>query len=415
MSISYKRIIVSVILIGFLALSRGDTIPIKEHFTYLLGGITSRYAFDFLGWEANSLASKLLAWLLHRNYRHLSSSEQHKIVAAYFATADLIQRLNDERTRLHAEHNPGQQERLSFLEGKLAAAWQRLAYLEDPTEAILQSQVATILAEEGIGLTPLGVFPPVVSELEQPPLLLVVSPREKIEIKAAAQLRPGLDLKQIEALEDRVDSLGVSSLVVSIGGISTYPAMILEAGSRDWVIRTIAHEWVHAYLFLSPLGWRYGQSHETITLNETVADLAAEEIGDKVLFRFYGVPIPQRKEEPAEEPATEPDKAPAFSFNREMRLTRLQVDALLAEGKVAEAEQYMEERRRFFLKHGYVIRKLNQAYFAFYGSYADSPAAVDPIGKDLRALRRRMASLKEFLEVVRHLTSYAELKQLLGR
>lgn len=415
MSISYKRIIGSVILAGFLALSRGDTIPQKEYFNYWLGGITARYAFDFLGWEVNNLATKLSAWLLHRNYSYLPSDEQHKIVAAYFATADLIQRLNDEITHLHAERNPGHQERLSFLEEKLLAARQRLAFLEDPTEAILQSQVATILAEEGIGLTPFGVFPPVASELEQPPLLLVVSPREKIEIKAAAQLRPGLDLRQIEALEDRVDGLGVSSLVVSIGGISTYPAMILETGSRDWLIHTIAHEWVHAYLFLSPLGWRYGQSHETIALNETVADIAAEEIGDKVLFRFYGVPIPQRREEPEEEPVTEPGKAPAFSFNREMRLTRLKVDALLAEGKVAEAEQYMEERRRFFLEHGYVIRKLNQAYFAFHGSYADSPAAVDPIGRDLRALRRQTASLKEFLEIVRHLTSYAELKQLLGR
>jgi len=404
-----------VILAGFLALSRGDTIPQKDYFNYWLGGLTSAYAFNFLGWELNSLTAKLRDWLLYRGYQHLSEEEQQQIVTAYFATADLCQRLAEEITRIHAHRDPGQQERLAFLEGKLLAARQRLAYLEDPTEAILQSQVATILAQEDIGVTPLGLFPPVASELERPPLLLVVSPREKIEIKAAAQLRPDLELNQIEALEGRVDSLGVSSLVVSIGGISTYPAMILETGSRNWVIHTIAHEWVHAYLFLRPLGWRYGQSHEMIAMNETVADLAAEEIGDKVLLRFYGVPIPQRREEPEEEPAPEPGKTPAFSFNREMRLTRLRVDALLAEGKVAEAEQYMEERRRFFLDHGYVIRKLNQAYFAFYGSYADSPAAVDPIGRDLRTLRRRTASLKEFLEIVSRLTSYDELKHLLSR
>jgi hypothetical protein len=39
-------------------------------------------------------------------------------------------------------------------------------------------------------------------------------------------------------------------------------------------------------------------------------------------------------------------------------------------GKVELAEEFMEERRQFFWKKGYHIRKLNQAYFAFHGAYA---------------------------------------------
>ncbi len=48
-------------------------------------------------------------------------------------------------------------------------------------------------------------------------------------------------------------------------------------------------------------------------------------------------------------------------------------DELLAAGKIEEAEAYMEARRQVFWDNGYAIRKLNQAYFAFYGAYADVP------------------------------------------
>ncbi len=46
-----------------------------------------------------------------------------------------------------------------------------------------------------------------------------------------------------------------------------------------------------------------------------------------------------------------------------------------AQAKIVEAENYMEERRQFINSHGYGIRKLNQAFFAFYGAYADQPGA----------------------------------------
>ncbi len=73
-----------------------------------------------------------------------------------------------------------------------------------------------------------------------------------------------------------------------------------------------------------------------------------------------------------------------------MRITRVTVDELLAEGKIEEAEAYMEARRVFFWENGYLIRKINQAYFAFYGAYADQPggeAGEDPVGAAVRELR----------------------------
>jgi hypothetical protein len=44
-----------------------------------------------------------------------------------------------------------------------------------------------------------------------------------------------------------------------------------------------------------------------------------------------------------------------------MRQTRLIVESLLGEGKIDEAERYMEERRQLFVQEGFEIRKLNQA------------------------------------------------------
>ena len=68
----------------------------------------------------------------------------------------------------------------------------------------------------------------------------------------------------------------------------------------------------------------------------------------------------------------------------------------------------MEERRRFFVANGYLIRKINQAYFAFHGTYATSPASVSPIGDQLRELRSHSTSLEDFLRTVARFGTYQE-------
>lgn len=406
------RVFFTAVFVVVIALLRGDTVPAKDQFSYDLGALASRYGFDFLGWEIASLTGKLKTHFADDDFKYFSESRRQQTVATFFATADLIDRITDEITRLHASPDPAQADRLKFLEDKLAAARQRWSDLAPAAEAVLEGQIATMMEEEGL-VTPLGVFPPVSTRFERPPLILVISPREKIEIKTGAQLRPQMELNDMEQLERQVDALGVSSLVVKIGGISTYPAMIMETGNRDWAVVTVAHEWLHDYLFLRPLGWSYGQSHDIIAINETVADIASQEVGDKALLRYYGVPIPDRTPRTEEQPRPAPDPT-AFDFNREMRQTRQTADALLAAGKVTEAEQYMEQRRQMFVSKGYIVRKLNQAYFAFYGSYADGPISVDPIGRDLRMLRSRTSSLREFMAITSKLTSYSELKALLN-
>jgi hypothetical protein len=81
------------------------------------------------------------------------------------------------------------------------------------------------------------------------------------------------------------------------------------------------------------------------------------------------------------------------------------VDRLLAEGKIEQAEDYMEARRIFFWDNGYQIRRLNQAYFAFHGSYAADPGGaageqgVD-LGQELRDLKSSTTSYREFMRMV---------------
>lgn len=98
-------------------------------------------------------------------------------------------------------------------------------------------------------------------------------------------------------------------------------------------------------------------------------------------------------------------------FNREMREIRRVVDEYLARGEIEQAEKFMEQKRQYLASMGYHIRKLNQAYFAFHGTYADSPTSISPIGVELSQLRKQSASLKDFLDAVAAMTSRQELKE----
>ena len=75
----------------------------------------------------------------------------------------------------------------------------------------------------------------------------------------------------------------------------------------------------------------------------------------------------------------------------------------------------MEERRQEFWEQGYYIRKLNQAFFAFYGAYAAEPGGAqgeNPIGPMLRDIREKPPSVRAFLERVAPITSFDDLKEI---
>jgi hypothetical protein len=161
----------------------------------------------------------------------------------------------------------------------------------------------------------------------------------------------------------------------------------------------------------------YMSSPELRTMNETAASIAGREIGRAVLERYYPDQVPPPPP-PLPPETSEPITPPAFDFRAEMRETRVTVDELLEQGKIEEAEAYMEERRLFFREHGYIIRKLNQAYFAFHGAYADQPggaAGEDPVGAAVRQLRENSPSLAAFLNRISWMTSFEQLKEVVEK
>jgi hypothetical protein len=150
-------------------------------------------------------------------------------------------------------------------------------------------------------------------------------------------------------------------------------------------------------------------------LNETAVSIIDQEIAAIVIERYYPEFVPPPPPEPTDAVPAGAPEPPAFDFRAEMYETRIQVDTLLAAGKIEAAEAYMEARRRFFVEHGYNIRKLNQAYFAFYGAYAASPGGAtgeDPIGPMLRDIRAHSSSIRDFLERVAPIGSFADLERV---
>jgi hypothetical protein len=269
---------------------------------------------------------------------------------------------------------------------------------------VLAGDIEQVLAEQGM-----AAVPRVRTRLQDPPLLLVVSPRERILYLDRVLLLPGLDAGQIEEVETGIDSLGLSSLVVKIGGFgAAYPAIVSPSMPLKNIVQAAVEEWAHQYLALRPLGLLYlldslgfSQDPNVITMNETLAGMIAEEIGAGV-YRRYDQGQGQQQGSGS--------KA-GFDFDAEMRLTRREVDELLDAGRVVEAEEYMQARREIFSGHGYSIRKLNQAYFAFHGIYGQDPGSASPIYGQMRELRNASASLAGFVGRVSAMTGYAELEQ----
>lgn len=377
--------------------------------------------FDFLTWTIDAATVKAAQSSLGTT-GYLRESESHDLVLEYLRLVQAAEQAQARLAEVYSDPTLTDPSAVAApIAGSLAETRDALSQLQPVVEAILQEQVAAVLADLGLGVGG-AVLPPVSFHFSSLPDALIISPRTVIRQDANIQLVPGMSLEAHIALERRVEhELGVSALVVPVGGIGTYPTMVQETTSLDWVLETVVHEWIHNYLSLRPLGLNYETTPELRTMNETAASILGTEIGGLVLRRFYPElappPTPQQPEAAPVEPA-EPAEPPPFDFRAEMHTTRVQVDALLEEGKVEEAEAYMEARRQVFYNQGYrFLRRLNQAYFAFYGAYADEPggaAGEDPVGGAVRELRARSASAREFLLRMAWMDTYADLTRALG-
>ncbi len=453
-------LLLALLLIGGSVPSR---IPTRAH---IIKSAVALPDFNFVGWELNALVRGVFAGESSLE-EGLDVDAQVGLVRAYFERAKKISEKERELERLVSEEASPATENsetgkvvqatvvgqlranhttdagdaaghsIAIEDARLALAGLRRMQAEERglVEAVLQSQIQEEVREAGLGL--LGaVWPPVQFAFVEPPLKLTVSPRDRIMTLHSRVLQAEYDPVTLGESERAIEAnTDLSAHISQIGGMAVFPAMVVESSSLRWVLETVAHEWVHHYLFLFPLGLRYASSDDLTSINETVSEIVGVEIGERVWRRFYETAPPS-----AETAGGTTDDMPCacntadlwsqtyeleqnrwerygrplqFDFRREMRETRLHVDRLLEAGLVETAETYMEGRRRYFVEKGYALRVLNQAYFAFNGNYGTGAASSNPIGPLLEQLREESDSLAHFFDQVRWFTSLADLEKAL--
>jgi len=404
------------VMLGFLLFaSFSGGCRAEPDFDSRLNTIIRPHVFSILNWEVNALLQEVRETLAN-----LPSPvvDDKATVTRYFSYVDRLRHLDAE---IQAVRDGTRQGDLASLEAEAGQLQPQAAALADTVERILEMQLREVLSREGIHHPVYEAvrlklnFPPLNFSLEEPPHILIVSPRDRIESIREITLVQEITPEEIEAIESEVDAMNVASLVVELGGFAgTYPSFVTRDADLRFTMDTAAEEWLHQYLAFKPLGFRYlldvtgiHRDYEIATINETVASMVSKEIG-QLLYDDYNI----------ENGNSETDRADSentFNFNREMREIRKAVDGYLADGQVEQAEAFMEEKRQYLASHGYHLRKLNQAYFAFYGTYADRPTSISPIGVELKELRDSSGSLQEFLEATALLTSRQDLAELTAR
>lgn len=405
--------IVAVVGLALVCLLAGGCGP-AAGFDARLSSAVKPYRFSVAAWEFSALTESLTKSVGPREEKVEGGEDE---VAEYFS---LVTRIDALKSQIRAKSNGTASGDSASRALQLRELQERQATLAGTVERTLKKQVRETLTGQGI-FHPLdrfiklkGSFPPLSFTLERPPYLLVISPRERIETIRTVLLRQDIGVPEMGNIEAEVDALGVSSLVVELGGLGlTYPTLVTNVGNLRFVLDTAAHEWLHQYLAFQPLGFRYlldlsgvSRNYEIAMMNETVADIVGREISAEAIEKYY----PDHGKGYSQKEAGELE----FDFDREMREIRKTVDRYLVRGEIEAAETFMEQRRQFLETKGYYLRKLNQAYFAFHGKYADRPAFISPIGLELKELRVRSDSLKEFLDKMAVMTGRHDLKIALG-
>jgi len=381
--------------------------------------------FDYVGWTVDALATKVEETLFGV-HPFMDETARVAFVRRYMDDLAEVRTLEGQIDFIYADHRmrePGKA--TEAMRAERDAMRTSLRARQSLAESILEGQIAAVLVEQGLGT--LGQFlPPIAMRFTQPPNFLVISPRDTITFETGMALDP-LPVDEQTALETTIEAEhdDISALVVPIGGMALFPAMVLERTSIPASLDTFSHEWFHHYLLLFPLGLNYDYDNETRIINETAATLFGHEVSRLVLARYYPDFL-------ASAPSSQPlqivyaPRSPAFmpllpefvqqpspfDYGAEMNATRVEVDRLLADGAVDEAEAYMEERREVFVDNGYLIRRLNQAYFAFFGGYqtgAPGAGGADPIGTAAQTLLDKSSSLYEWVLIMRAITTRDEL------
>jgi hypothetical protein len=377
------------------------------------------YSYGLVGWEFENFFDK---WG-HRIWRFFpwtptGDDDRRTLIARYVVLADELQLARLDFNHEISGRAPDPKE-IAARQAKVNRLVVELDAIKDGVEEYLEQVIAGVVNSEEVGLTGVFVWPPVDFRLDNPPKLLVTSPRDEILRGEETLLAPDIPAQTVSSIEDRLkDDHDLSAIVVQTGGFSSFPSVVPATGLKQ-LLDVASHEWLHAYLSFRPLGWAYFGTSEMRTLNESLADLFGHEVGLRAYSKIMGEPFiePARPDfwsthrlKQRENLGTE-----AFNFNEFMFETRQRTDALLGDGMIDEAEAYMEVRRLELVSNGYGIRKINQAYFAFTGTYAENPSSTSPISRYLWDLRDQVDTVGELVKLLQYVNTNEEFEQLLVR
>ncbi len=370
--------------------------------------VVEPYARDTIRSHLAATASRIGQGFVSGPAPMLPVEQEISLTEEYFTLAGQARRLRKE-SRDTMSHNA---RTIEILQEQLEWAQQRSDLLRGQVEKIISRQTGEGLSAAGL-VVPSGaqgadwVFPPAQFFLLPAPFVLVTSPRDHIEITSSYLLSPQLSPAEMGEIEAEAEGGQLSALVERTGGFSLYPAWVSDDDTLRRTLETVAHEWTHAYLLLFyPLGRGYFNDYQMRTLNETVADMIGREVGNSVYRRYYasfkGPPAAQE----------DADRAREADIAGQMRVIRATVDQMLSQGKLDEAEAYMDVQRQQLNSKGYPLRRLNQAYLALHGTYADEIAFEAPVGNALSDLRARSSNLGDFVRKVGAASSYADFERI---
>lgn len=292
--------------------------------------------------------------------------------------------------------------------------------IRDGLEEYLEQIISETVRTDEVGLVGSFVWPPVDFRIDSPPKLLVTSPRNEIRRVEGILIDPDISVEETLSIERELAELhDVSALIIQTGGLASFPSVVPMVDLQR-LMDIAAHEWLHGHLIFYPLGRSYFVDGEMRSVNETLSDLFGREIGQRVYAKITDQPYvaPVRPETASlnwnsGKAFEEKESLDQFSFNQFMSETRDRTDNLLLDGLVEEAEAYMETRRIQLLGHGYSIRKINQAYFAFHGTYGESPSSASPIARYIWDLREQVDTVGDLVKMLRGLKTYEQFEQLL--
>lgn len=412
--ISRWLVVLLLSLYGFV----GVMIPVGDGLNYTAAeSASASHRYGLLSFEIKNLPDK---WA-HRIYMAMpwtnaSEERMEEQLVRYEEIVVELRSANFELLQASSAASP-EESQLDTLQSRVDALLDERDRLKNGVEEYLESRISDKLRENDLNVNGRFIWPPVDFRLDNPPSVLIISPRDTISRTETILIDPNISAEDMERIEAKLlEENNLSAVVLRTGGLASYPTVIPSDRDLLPLLEVASHEWLHAHLFFHPLGRSFFSGGEMVTINETLANLFGDEIGGETWSAITGEPAPVRPVPASpDDPIVEPDDPDPdrFDFFRFMRETRVRADELLEQGEIEEAEAWMEERRLELQTHGYIIRKINQAYFAFTGSYGDSPSSVSPIARQIWELRQQEDSVGDLVKAMRGISTYSQFEELL--